>query len=360
MIICLCVVSMAIIYGCGNPTGGGGGSASQPVFAYVVNSGSNNISAYTINENTGALTSIGSFPAGNGPDSSAVGTSGKFLYVANYNDNDISIHSINPRTGALTMIGTIAAGTNPVSAVIDATFECLYVANINDNNVSGYSIDAVTGTLEPLSNSPLPACSHPHWLNIDPSGKYLYALSLDDTKISGYSVDPGTGNLSSIVGSPFSPPYCAYQGVIDPSGKYFYAPTASNGANVLGYKIHSETGSLEAIPTQPFPGNGGYATPIAIAVTPSGKWLFVSDSTFGNTHIYSIDAPSGILSEISVSPYYPSSAAFQIFDPSGKFLYQVGVGIAIYKINSTTGTMEPVGSANTGSTPVFMSIRTTQ
>ena len=67
----------------------------RATFAYVVNRGSNDVSAYSITSNE-ALTPVpGSpFPAGLGPLSVAVDPMAKFAYVANIDSNDISAYSI--------------------------------------------------------------------------------------------------------------------------------------------------------------------------------------------------------------------------------------------------------------------------
>jgi YVTN family beta-propeller protein len=76
-------------------------------FAYVTNSASNDVSMYTINATTGALTSTGMIATGTVPVSVAVDPAGKFAYVTNSASNDVSIYSIDAATGALTLIGTI-------------------------------------------------------------------------------------------------------------------------------------------------------------------------------------------------------------------------------------------------------------
>jgi len=76
-------------------------------FAYVPNSGSNDVSMYTINATTGALTSIGTMAAGSTPTSIAIHPSGKFAYVTNSASNDVSMYSIDAATGVLTLMGTI-------------------------------------------------------------------------------------------------------------------------------------------------------------------------------------------------------------------------------------------------------------
>jgi hypothetical protein len=81
---------------------------AQAQFVYVANANGNNVSGYTINAATGALTAIAGspFPAGTNPASVAVDSSGKFAYVANSGSalNDVSGYTINATTGAVTDI----------------------------------------------------------------------------------------------------------------------------------------------------------------------------------------------------------------------------------------------------------------
>src|SRR5258705_12595472 len=117
----LLVFLPALLIGCG-----GGASISPtpvltPQFAYVANFTSNNISAYTINAGTGALTAVGSpIAAGSGPAAVTVHPSGKFAYVANFDSNDVSAFTINASTGSLTPVGPpVAAGNTPASVTVD-------------------------------------------------------------------------------------------------------------------------------------------------------------------------------------------------------------------------------------------------
>ena len=68
----LSLVSL-MLAGCGGGGGGGSDTSATPVvsgFAYVANGNSDNVSAYTINATTGALTPVGSpVAAGDGPNS---------------------------------------------------------------------------------------------------------------------------------------------------------------------------------------------------------------------------------------------------------------------------------------------------
>ena len=91
-------------------------------YVYVVNDfGSvGSVSIYAINAMTGALASIGTIAAGTGPVSIVVDPSGKFAYVTNSGSNDVSMYPIDATTGALTSRRTITAGTDPVSIALAA------------------------------------------------------------------------------------------------------------------------------------------------------------------------------------------------------------------------------------------------
>src|SRR6266487_2374302 len=97
--------TIALAASCG---GGDGSGAAAPVakFAYVANFGSDNVSAYTINTNTGALAAIAGSPfaAGANPVSVSVDPFGRFAYVANEGTNNVSAYTINTSTGALAAI----------------------------------------------------------------------------------------------------------------------------------------------------------------------------------------------------------------------------------------------------------------
>jgi 6-phosphogluconolactonase len=88
-------------------------------FVYVTNdgTGSNNVSAYTINPANGVLTPVAGSPfgAGTGPTGVAVDAKGKFVYEANAQSNNIYAYTIDASTGALTQLAgsPFAAGDNP-------------------------------------------------------------------------------------------------------------------------------------------------------------------------------------------------------------------------------------------------------
>jgi YVTN family beta-propeller protein len=165
-------------------------------FVYVANSGSNDVSMYTINTATGALTSAGTVATGTGPSSVAVDPAGMFAYVADNGANDVSMYTMNATTGALTSIGTIATGTSPVTVAVDPTGKFAYVTNYSSNNVSMYTINATTGALTSIGT--IAAGQYPTYIAVHPSGKFAYVTNVGSNNISMYDLDTTTGVLTLI------------------------------------------------------------------------------------------------------------------------------------------------------------------
>src|SRR5271168_420965 len=81
-------------------------TTNPPRFAYVVNRGSNNVSAYSVNAATGTLAAIAGSPfsAGNLPLAVAVDQTGHFAYVVNRMDSTVSAFIIDRSSGSLAEI----------------------------------------------------------------------------------------------------------------------------------------------------------------------------------------------------------------------------------------------------------------
>lgn len=128
-------------------TSAGTSSTTVPKFAYTANKSTNNISAYTIDGSTGALTYVKSVAAGSNPVSVTVDPTGKFVYVVNSNDDSIWAYTINQSTGELTYVALMATGAYPVSVTVDPSGKFVYAANLTSNNISVFAINQNTGVL---------------------------------------------------------------------------------------------------------------------------------------------------------------------------------------------------------------------
>jgi 6-phosphogluconolactonase (cycloisomerase 2 family) len=321
-----------------------------PKFAYVANNGSNNVSAYAIDDDTGVIAAItGSpFPAGSTPASVTTDPSGKFAYVANFSSKNISAYTINARTGFLAPItgSPFPAGTGPVSAAVDPSGRFAYVAN-QGGSISAYTIDPSTGFLTPIPGSPFPTGANTELFSVtvDPTGQFVYvanfAVSLPTVgSIFAYTIDVSTGALTPITGSPFTTQVSGPTAVtVDPSGKFLFVTNGTpNPLNytVFDFAIDATTGALamNILPAITA------ANPAAVTVDPSDRFVYVADAGANLLYIYSLDATNGDLTNPRSIPAFtnPNSVAV---DASAKFVYAAAPGVEggvnAYTIDQGTG-----------------------
>ncbi len=120
-------------------------------FVYVANNGflSNNVSAYTVDPMTGGLSNISGSPfsAGSGPISISVDPLGEYVYVVNRSTQNVTPYTIDQSTGALTPGTTVATELNPQAITVDPSGKYVYVVNGDAASVSGYTINSSTGAL---------------------------------------------------------------------------------------------------------------------------------------------------------------------------------------------------------------------
>ncbi len=256
-------------------------------FAYVANSGSSDVSAYTIDSTTGALTSVAGSPftAGTTPFSVTVDPSGRFAYVANLGSGsvsgNVSAYTIDRSTGALSPVpgSPFVAGSFPSSVAVDSSGEFAYVVNECGNifcsligSVSAYTIDSSTGALSPIAASPFATGMSPRSVAVHPSSRFAYVANGSSSDVSAYTGDSSTGALTPVPASPFAAGAGPRSAAVDPSGKFAYVANQCGdfactvNGNVSAYTIDSSTGALTPISASPFAA-GAFALSVAIAGT---------------------------------------------------------------------------------------------
>jgi 6-phosphogluconolactonase len=102
------------------------------------------------------------FASGAGPRGIALDPSGKFAFVPNEGDLNVTAFSVNSTTGALTLAGNADTGNGPSAVTLDSSGRFLHVTNYWDGNVSTYKVDATTGALTPIAGSPFAAEDGPN------------------------------------------------------------------------------------------------------------------------------------------------------------------------------------------------------
>jgi 6-phosphogluconolactonase (cycloisomerase 2 family) len=356
----LFVLATLAACGGGGDTGGETTAAAPPPdnvagFAYVVNNGSDNVSAYAIDTATGALTEVAGSPfaAGVGPTAIAVDPSGRFAYVTNGGSFDftdtISAFTIDATTGALTSAGPAQASrSGPRSVAVDPSGRFVYTANggsrtTTSNDVSAYTLNATTGALSAVAGSPFAAGTNPSSVTVDPTGRFAYVSNQASQDIRAYTIDTATGTLASI-GIGGIAAGVAYEVTVDPSGRFVYAANG-NSDNVSAYAIDTATGALSEVTGSPFPA-AGFAG--SVTVHPSGKFAYVTNFAANSVSVYTIDAATGALASSGAAAATGTQPGSITVDRSGQFAYVTNgasSNVSAYAINATTGALTGVGAA---------------
>ena len=135
-----------------------------------------------------------------GPTSVTVDPSSKYVYAANTNGT-VSAYNIDQITGALTDLGTpVSAGTYPTSVTVDPSGKFAYAADTISGTIYSYTIDQTTGALG--AGTAVPAGKYPTSVKVDKSGQFVYVANVGDNTISAYTIK-GDGTLLELADSPF-------------------------------------------------------------------------------------------------------------------------------------------------------------
>jgi 6-phosphogluconolactonase len=142
------------------------------------------------------------FPTAGAPNGLVVDATGTHVYAAESQPNELSGFSIDTTTGALTAIpgSPFAASYAIQTPVMDAGGKRLHVANGTD--VDCFLVDASTGALTEIGLSYTNGRALA--LALDGPDNFLYVLDNVDNQIEVFSIDPTDGSLTLITGSPFA------------------------------------------------------------------------------------------------------------------------------------------------------------
>lgn len=327
-----------------------GAGIAPPRFAYVVNFSSDNVSGFTVNATSGALTPItgtGSpWTTGTNPTSMAVDTGVQFAYVVNSGSDNISTFSI-AASGALTAVGGAlpATGSVPKGVAVDPLGRYVYVVNSGDDTISAYARNSSTGLLTPLANSPYASGgTAPSAIAIDPTGKFVYVANFGvggsvPGSITIFSIDTASataGDLVPVASSTIATNVSSPASIsISPSGAYAYVANYGNDS-VAAFDVNTTDGKLSFKSLVSRTGS----TPTAVVVEPNGKYAYVTNlspgtnNNVGDVAAYQITqtgsatlrgsltavAGSGAISLLSSTGAAPYSVSA---DPSGMFVYAV-------------------------------------
>lgn len=153
------------------------------------------------------------------------------------------------------------------------------------------------------------------------SSRFLYAAIPTSNTIVAYREDPNSGVLTQLSGSPISAGAGVEALAMHPSGKFLYAANSVTN-NLSLYTISSTGGLTEGTLTS------AGTSPTLLAMDSAGSFLYVSNSGSFDISVYSIHSSTGQLTPVPQTSGATAPIGLQAMNlaltPSGNFLYVTG------------------------------------
>ena len=297
-----------------------------------------------------------------------------YVYVSNAEDGNIGIYTLLPdgtlQPGARAEAGKLVM---PMSVSPDRRF--LYAAvRAKPFTVVTYAIDRKSGDLKQLSSAPL-AESYPY-ITVDRSGRVLLGASYGAHQV-GVNAIGASGKVSEpkqVIPTARN----AHSIITDRSNRYVFVPHLGTD-QVFQFKLDAKAGKLSAN-TPPVVQLKAGTGPRHIIISGDNKFAYLLNELTGTVTTLSLDAKTGLLTEVSsasvlppdtklvpgaprgpIAPgVTPRDVATDIWasdlhlTPNGKFLYaaeRTSSSIGGFSVDSATGKLTYLGSTPTEKQP---------
>ncbi|MBV9249347.1 MAG: lactonase family protein [Acetobacteraceae bacterium] len=273
----------------------------------------------------------------------------------------VTAFAIDPASGHLTQLNQLhCGGDNPVDSAVDFASRFLVVGNYASGSVAVMPLGP-DGTLQPphqvfvLDGTPGPdpkeqSSSHPHAVIFDPTGRYVVVPDKGFDRTFVFRFDPAEGRIQptaqgSIASRPGAAPRHA---AFHPRLPALYVNNELD-STVTTYRWHGQDGhldELQVLGTRP-QGQPGKNTTAEIAVSPDGRFVYVSNRGDDTIAQFSISGDNGELTFLGCTPTGGSKPRFFTLDPTGDHLYaanQDSDTITRFRIDKESGrTTTPFG-----------------
>jgi 6-phosphogluconolactonase (cycloisomerase 2 family) len=329
-----------------------------PAFGMYVAGYFSEISAYSVDETTGAPSLLSGSPFATGYQAFdiALAPDKPYLYLVCQGTRSVFAHRIES-DGSLTAIdsGVDDLGDPPIALAISHDGEYLY-ATVNNGTIEAYGIGD-DGKLSSIGQYGTE--SYPSSAAISPDDKYLYIANYSAHYISAYAIGEN-GSLSPIPSGPLSVGYSPWDIVISADGTYLYVSNrgaTAGGDGISLYRIGSE-GALEDLDSY----DTG-AEPTGLTLSPDGAYLYAanygaSDGVDGLS-AYRIGTDGGLS---AIGSYAAGSGPCRVaVAPKGNFVYVINQsstgadGLSAYGVG-TDGTLNSIGTYATDLCPFAIAI----
>ena len=286
---------------------------------------------------------------------------GKFLYVTN--DEGTIFQASVGADGALSQITdepVFTSGSSPGPLLLDPAGRFAYLTHAgfrgHAEGIDVYEVDETTGELQERAalHTQLAGDLRIVRYAFHPSGRLLCVVyqqhDVAQAQLAAFFADPATGALTPVRQQPLALPLNPTSGLVFAVGGRFAYLSASGDArspgSLVGFSIDAATGALSALALSPYTTGVRPGPPV---LTASGEFLYVASrgssdagnaSGAGSISAFSIEPATGALTRLlDIETAEPGPTIADI-DPSGHYLYVSSVEsdrIYAYRIDASGG-----------------------
>jgi 6-phosphogluconolactonase (cycloisomerase 2 family) len=350
-------------------------------FLYVPNQASNDVSAYAIDANTGALTAMAGSPFVGVPSPAiaSVHPSGKFLYVSGRGSPSspplLAAYAIDASTGALTMLQgspfALSVASPPANGQVSEIGRFLIHSSgrfgyltipVPTGRIYGLAIDPATGLLSEIPGMPITLGYELYTATYASAGTFIYfphILPPPDGFVTSYSINQPSGVLTQ-VGQFRIQSRGATMAVLTPNDELLLTPNQYLGGSVSVMDVNPASATMAPAAGSPVTLAPGATTPFALTYHRRGNVFYVTDASSPTVFGFRLNTTTAAATAVPNSPYTVGTGqlAPAVLDPQERFLFvplRTANGIQAYTIDQATGALTAVaGPVATGSSPAVV------
>ena len=284
----------------------------------------------------------------------------------------LSVYAIDPATGEWTRVQLLSDVVNPGYLALHPRRPFLYAVQPVANQVSAFAMDERTGDLKFVNRQPSGG-DDPSHVAIDPSGRFVVVANYvaGSVEVLPILADRSLGTPTDVVSTTGEPgPHRAeqpgphpHQCAFDPAGRFFVVPDKGFD-RLFVFRIDEAKGTL--VPgNPPFVATRSGAGPRHLAFHPRLPYTWVINELDSTVAAYATQ-PAGTLAPMQVVPSLPATytgnntGAAIVVSPSGRFVSVSNRGhesVGIFRVDESNGTLSAVGwESARGTTPRFIGL----
>ena len=326
---------------------------------YISNSGSEHLSKFIMDAETGKLTQEADMPLIGSPGAIATTTDGGLMFICLRGVTQYQSLRVDKSTGALTPIGAVSVSQGAPYLKTDNTDRFLLATYYGAGAVSVHQINN-NGSLSENPIQWIETEEHAHSIQLDRSNRFAFVPHTNPPNaIYQFRFDETTGELSANDPPKIQPetPEGPRHFVFHPSRDLLYSIN-ENGCTVSAHHFDPDKGTLssfQVISTLPDGWDSDKKSTAEICMTQAGHFLYASNRGHDSIAIFSVNADG----TLTATGHQPTEATprFIDIDPTGNFMLSVGQNsdhLSTYKINHENGKLEEMERFEVGKSPLWI------